>query len=76
MKKLINITLGFILIITQTAFELYPTIKMSARIYLRKVDFNNLINSEPLAEHVSFLSDEEKTELASMFSIYLKNMFE
>lgn len=76
MKKLINTVLALTFIVTHIIIELYPTFKRSAKIYVTNLDFNNLLNSEQVAEYVSFLSEEEKAELVSMVSSYLKNTFD
>ena len=73
MKKLNNIVLALALMVTHVIIELYPTIKRGIKIYANKLDFNSFLNSEHVADYISFLSEEEKTELVNMMSPYIKN---
>ncbi len=73
MKKLINIGLGLTFILTHVVAELYPTIKLGARIYVNQLDFNSLLSTEPVAEYVTYLSDDEKEKLVNMMMNYCKN---
>lgn len=76
LKKLINFVLGLTFIFVYGLVELYPTIKMGARIYVNQLDFKSLLSSEPVAEYVSYLSDAEKEELVNMVANYCKNTLE
>lgn len=74
MKKLINCILVFTFIITHVMIELYPTIKMGAKIYASKLNFERLLNSEPIAEYMVYLSDKEKGKLINMVTNYCNNI--
>lgn len=76
MKKLINFILALTFIVTHLIIELYPSIKMGAKIYVNKFDFNSLLNSEHLAEYVSYLSDEEKNELIKLIVSSCNNILD
>lgn len=73
LKKLINFVLGLTFMLVYGVVELYPTIKMGARIYVTQLDFKSLLSAEPVAEYASYLSDAEKEELVNMMTKYCKN---
>ena len=76
MKKIINIVLGLTFIVTYVLIELYPTIKMGAKIYINKLDFKSLLDSEPVDEYTAHLSDEEKGELKNIMMNHCNNVLD
>ncbi len=66
MREIIKTVLCLIVICIHLGIEMYPTAKILAKKHVATIDFKNLLNVKPLARYVSFLTEEEKNNLASI----------
>lgn len=73
MKRVINCVLGFIFMFSYVTVEIYPTVKLRTKAYLRNLDFNSLLHSKYLVEYSEHLSEEEKKEVVKMITAYCNN---
>ena len=73
MKRVINFVLGITFMFSYVTVEIYPTVKLRTKDYLRNLDFNSLLHSKYLVEYSEHLSEEEKKELIEMITAYFNN---
>lgn len=70
MKKFIKTLVCLFLTCIHVCFELYPSGKLLVQKYVSQIDYEQILNAEPITKYMSHLSTDEKGEIISFLKTF------